>query len=281
MTRPITRRQALQLFGGVTATAIGLYTWRFEPHWLEFTFPELRIAGLPKALEGKTLAQVSDVHVGPSVDDNYVIESFNRLSALAPDFVAFTGDWITYRNAQQYDQLRRVLEHVPRGRLGTVGILGNHDYGFRWNMRGVAERVTQITKDAGVTLLRNEAATIAGLQFVGLDDVWGTNFDPQPILSQKGEDPATIVLSHNPDVADHPVWGRYQGWILSGHTHGGQCKPPFLPPPLLPVHNRRYTAGPFSLTGSRQMYVSRGLGHLLRVRFNCRPEIPVFRLRAG
>lgn len=259
--------------------ALGLYTWRIEPHWLEFTFPELRIKGLPPELEGRTLAQISDIHVGPSVDDDYIIHSFQRLAAMAPDFTAFTGDWITYRGPQQFEQLRRVLLHAPHGRLGTLGILGNHDYGFRWNMRGVAEKVTQIAKDAGVTLLRNEAATISGLQFVGLDDVWGTNFDPQPVLAEKGADPATIVLSHNPDVADHPVWGRYQGWILSGHTHGGQCKPPFLPPPLLPVRNRRYTAGPFDLIGNRHMYISRGVGHLLRVRFNVRPEIAVFRLR--
>ena len=52
-----------------------------------------------------------------------------------------------------------------------------------------------------------------------------------------------LVLSHNPDTADVPGWLGYEGWILSGHTHGGQCKPPFLPPPLLPVRNRRYTSG--------------------------------------
>jgi uncharacterized protein len=71
----------------------------------------------------------------------------------------------------------------------------------------------------------------------------------------------------------------YEGWILSGHTHGGQCKPPFLPPPLLPVRNRRYTAGEFPLTGGRRLYISRGVGHLLPVRFNVRPEVTVFELR--
>jgi predicted MPP superfamily phosphohydrolase len=86
------------------------------------------------------------------------------------------------------------------------------------------------------------------------------------------------VLSHNPDTVDEPGWGRYAGWILAGHTHGGQCKPPFLPPPLLPVRNRRYTAGEFTLSGGRRMYISRGIGHLQRVRFNVRPEVTVFHL---
>jgi predicted MPP superfamily phosphohydrolase len=59
---------------------------------------------------------------------------------------------------------------------------------------------------------------------------------------------------------------------------GGQCKPPFLPPPLLPVRNKRYTSGEFALAGDRRLYISRGVGHLLRVRFNVRPEVTLFEL---
>jgi len=54
----------------------------------------------------------------------------------------------------------------------------------------------------------------------------------------------------------------------------------FLPPPELPVRNRRYTSGEFALSGDRHMYISRGVGHLLHVRFNARPEVPIFRLQA-
>src|SRR5207249_9777558 len=95
-------------------------------------------------------------------------------------------------------------------------------------------------------------------------------------------DPAkpSLVLCHNPDTADLPVWRDFRGWILAGHTHGGQCRPPFLPPPLLPVANRRYTAGEFQLDGGRKLYINRGIGHLLPARFNVRPEITIFRLTA-
>jgi predicted MPP superfamily phosphohydrolase len=128
---------------------------------------------------------------------------------------------------------------------------------------------------------------VSGLQFIGLDDLWSPRFDPAPVLTQHSKStdgngiPPTIVLCHNPDAADELVWGNYQGWILAGHTHGGQCKPPFLPPPELPVKNKRYTAGEFALSGNRRLYISRGVGHLLRVRFNARPEIPIFRLQAA
>jgi uncharacterized protein len=281
MTTMLSRRQALKALAGAgtTAAALGLYTWRLEPHWLEFTFTEMPISDLPQELDGRILAQVSDVHVGPQVDEAYLLESFRRVQDLNPDFVAYTGDWITYRNPRQFEQLRRVLQHVPHGRLGTVGILGNHDYGYKWNMLHVADTVTSIVEQAGVTVLRNQATVVGGLQVIGLDDLWSPKFDPAAVLAQKGSDSSTIVLSHNPDSADHPVWQGFSGWILAGHTHGGQCKPPFLPPPMLPVDNRRYVAGEFELSGNRRMYISRGVGHLLRVRFNARPEIPIFRLR--
>jgi predicted MPP superfamily phosphohydrolase len=281
MQKKLTRRQVVRVLVATASGAalVGFYTWRIEPHWLQLTFPVLPIAGLPRELEGCTLAQLSDLHIGPKVDDEYIIESFRRIRQLAPDFVVFTGDWITYRSPSQFGQLRRVLRYAPHGRLATVGILGNHDYGFAWRMSDVAEEVTRIVRAAGVTVLRNQALTVSGLQFLGLDDLWGLHFDPVGLLAQKGRDPSTLVLCHNPDAADRPVWAGYQGWILAGHTHGGQCKPPFLPPPLLPVINKRYTAGEIDLSGNRRMYISRGVGHLLRVRFNVRPEIPVFQLR--
>jgi len=241
----------------------------------------LPISGLPPELEGRTLAQISDTHVGPRVDDAYILKSFRRVKQLAPDFVIYTGDWITYRGARELEHLRRMSAELPHGRIGTVGVLGNHDYGFDWSMLDVADRVSSIVRKAGVTLLRTEAVTTSGPQSIGLEDLWSSVFDPGKIVVNKSGAPSTIVLCHNPDTADEPVWGQYKSWILCGHTHGGQCKPPFLPPPLLPVKNKRYTAGEFALSGNRRMYITRGVGHLLQVRFNVRPEIPIFRLQAS
>ena len=130
----------------------------------------------------------------------------------------------------------------------------------------------------GIRVLRNELVDVEGLQIVGLDDLWGGGFIPSHVLPKVDPNRAVIALSHNPDTVDLPVWNGFESWVLSGHTHGGQCKPPFLPPPLLPVTNKRYTAGEFALSGNRRMYINRGVGHLLHVRFNVRPEVTVFEL---
>src|SRR6202011_5590403 len=73
-----TRRRALKsiFLAGSAAALTGLYTWRWEPHWLEFTYPALPVPGLPAALVGHTIAHITDTHIGPEVDDGYVIESF-------------------------------------------------------------------------------------------------------------------------------------------------------------------------------------------------------------
>ncbi|MGC3966165.1 MAG: hypothetical protein QM775_01970 [Pirellulales bacterium] len=137
--------------------------------------------------------------------------------------------------------------------------------------------------DVGIRLLRNETATVEGLQIVGLEDLWTPRFSElaaSRLVANTAGSPA-VVLSHNPDTCDRSFWGDYRGWILAGHTHGGQCKPPFLPPPLLPVKNKRYTSGEFDVGPGRKLYIHRGVGYLHRVRFNVRPEITVFTLRAS
>lgn len=258
---------------------LGVYAWRIEPHWLELVRRPLPVAGLPRDLDGRVLAQVSDVHVGARVDGEYLARSLDRLAALRPDFVVLTGDFVQYDAAAGLDELRSLLQRLPLGRLGTAAVLGNHDYGRNWAERDVGDAVARTVSAAGATVLRNEARTFAGLQIIGVDDYWGPRFEPAGAFGHAEAAAASIALCHNPDAVDDASMRAHRGWILSGHTHGGQCKPPFLPPPLLPVRNRRYTAGAFDLGGGRRLYINRGLGYLRRVRVNVRPEITLFELR--
>lgn len=275
----LSRRVFLQTTGTALAAsaATGFYTWRIEPHWVEFVHHRLPVAHLPASLAGKRLVQLSDIHVGPRVDDDYIVETFRATAELQPDIVVITGDLISH-SLTVFTQVASVYRHVPRGRLATLAVLGNHDYGPSWSQPDVAAQVIQAVAPFGVTVLRNEVFDVGGLHIVGMDDWWARAFDPQAALRDHAPNRAAIVLSHNPDTADIPGWSNYQGWILAGHTHGGQCKPPFLPPPLLPVRNERYTAGEFDVDGHRRLYINRGVGHLLRARFNMRPEVTVHEL---
>lgn len=266
---------------GASGAGVGLYTWQVEPHWVEFVRRTLPVPGLPPALEGATLVQISDIHVGYQVDSEYLIDTLRKTARFEPDFVAVTGDFVSYQSAKDERELDRVLAALPLGRLATLGSLGNHDSGPRWAFPEIAERIARVATNRGVRILRNERVVVAGLQFAGLEDIWTPTWGHGAIL--RSLDPAlpTILLSHNPDALDLPVWQGVRGWILAGHTHGGQCKPPFLPPPVVPVRNPRYTAGEFDFGDGRRLYINRGLGHILQVRFNARPEVTVFTLVVG
>ncbi|MDH3665200.1 MAG: metallophosphoesterase [Alphaproteobacteria bacterium] len=276
------RRQVLMTAAGFAAASAlgvgtGYYTFYIEPHWVEEVHLKMPVKNLPPDLKGRTLVQLSDIHVGRKVDDDYVLKVFDRVRALNPDIVTITGDFVSHHR-RIVDQAAQIYRHMPQGRLATVGILGNHDYGSYSADVGLGHLLHGIFDDAGMTVLKNQAIDIHGLQLIGLDDRWGPFFDPAPVMATVEAGAPTIVLSHNPDTADMPFWGAFDGWILAGHTHGGQCKPPFFRPPLLPVYNKSYVAGSYDLSGDRTLYINRGIGHLIQARFNVRPEITVFSL---
>jgi uncharacterized protein len=299
------RRRFLAIGASAAAAAagIGVYAWQIEPYWLDVVRQPMPLEHLPAALEGATLLQISDVHVGPRVSSDYLERAFEVGRSLAPDFVAFTGDFVSYRSPHEIAELARVLRVAPRGRLASVASLGNHDYGRNWQSITVADDVSHVATDAGMVVLRNDVRTLAGLQFAGLADFWSPEFGARHGMPPTGQlvapvpsrfaradtdaagavrliarDAPTVVLSHNPDVQDLPIWDGVRGWVLAGHTHGGQVKAPFLPPPVLPVKNRRYTAGVFEVGPGRTLYINRGLGFLVQVRFAVRPELTLFTL---
>jgi hypothetical protein len=272
----ISRRRFLAL-AGAAGLGIGLYTWQWEPHWLQIVRRKLPVANLPSGLAGSTVAHLSDLHIGPRVDDDYLLSVFEQVKSHSPEIVVYTGDFAN-SDADAFSHVRRLFPRLPLGSRGTFGVLGNHDYGPGWGDGEVADTIAALAEKAGVQILRNETGDVDGLQVVGMDELWASRFEPRKALKSLEADAPAIALSHNPDTADRDGWGDYAGWILAGHTHGGQCKPPFLPPPLLPVENRRYSSGMFALSDGRAMYISRGVGYLMQVRFNVRPEVTLFEL---
>lgn len=278
----MTRRGLLKAFlaSSVAGVGLGLYAWQVEPHWLQIVERALPFRGLPAALTGRRLVHLSDLHVGPRVSDTYILETFRRVAALRPDIVVYTGDFVSFE-PRMYAHVDHIYRESPHGRLATVGVLGNHDYGPRWSHPEIAARLAAQLRVHGVRILRNEIADVAGLQIVGLDDAWAGRFDPHRAFAMLEPSRPALALSHNPDTVDFFGWNAFKGWILSGHTHGGQCKPPFLRPPLVPVQNARYTAGEFALSGDRRLYINRGVGHLQQVRFNVRPEVTLFELQTA
>src|SRR5205085_292142 len=131
--------------------------------------------------------------------------------------------------------------------------------------------VGDMLRKAGVTLLHNRAERVdvngKRFQFVGVGDLWAQELDAEKAFRETEQGMPTILLSHNPDsktvVADFN-WNL----MLSGHTHGGQCKIPLLGTPFAPVVDKRYVAG-LKPWRDRWIHVTKGVGNLHGLRFNC------------
>src|SRR5262249_31417079 len=79
-----------------TALGLGVYACCVEPHWLQIVSRRLLVRNLPSSLAGFRLAQLSDIHVGPMVQDEYLLHTFDRVTKLRPDMVVYTGDFVTH-----------------------------------------------------------------------------------------------------------------------------------------------------------------------------------------
>lgn len=259
----------------------GFYSWQVEPFWVEFVQRNLPIKNLPMHLEGKILMQISDLHVGNRFDWNFLIDCFKEAMAFNPDIAVYTGDFVSWETEEQLQQLESVMEHAVKGKMATLGILGNHDYGKNWLEVGVSKNICQVLEKNGLTMLNNQQIDVEGLNIIGFEDLWSPNFNPMKVMKDYDSQKANLVLCHNPDVCDLDVWNGYQGWILSGHTHGGQVSLPVFGPPIIPVKNKNYTSGEIDLEDGRMLYINRALGHSYQIRFLVRPEITVFKLIQG
>ena len=232
----VTRRRFLGMLGG--AAVLGLYTWRVEPHWVEVVHRDMPIPNLPDPLVGKTLVQLSDLHVGPSVDSAFLERSLRLVNEMEPDLVCITGDFMTCDRGEQIDEVARVVGSLAVPPMGCFAVLGNHDYGIHSRQSDVADRLVSRLAELGIETLRNSSRMTDGLRIIGLDDLWSRRFDAKPVAADLASPTPSVVLCHNPDGADLYPFANYRGWMLSGHTHGGQCKPPFLPAPIVPVRNK-------------------------------------------
>jgi len=272
----ISRRRFLAGVGAAGA-AIGADAFGYEPHRVLLTRHDVLVAGLPHALDGLRIAQVTDVHFpGNQIAARAALEHLNRER---PDIVILTGDMT--ESAGGMTQVRDFAAE-SRGSLATIAILGNWEY-FA-GVQGDASRVAY--RQAGVHFLVNDATTVdvggAPLTFVGLDDA--VSGRPDIVAARRSVAPGSteIWLVHAPIFAEKPPHGvaARPVMLLAGHTHGGQIRLPLLPA-VKPVGSGRFLEGWYRDTFA-PLYVSRGVGTTtIPARFRCPAELPIFTLRVA
>ena len=255
---------------------------------------DVPLAGLPLALQGFTLAQISDIHVGPTIRRHYLRRIVQRVNSLHADVVAVTGDLIDGSVAELAHQVAPLAD--LQSRHGTFFVTGNHEY-----YSGAQAWIKELRR-LGLTVLMNEHVVIeqvirsgegssgalappsmsASLVLAGVTDFHAAHFDPahrsDPADALAGAPPGLprVLLAHQPRSADAALRAGFD-LQLSGHTHGGQFWPWNLFVPL----QQPFTAG-LNRLESLWVYTSRGTGYWgPPKRFGAPSEITLIRLVAA
>ncbi len=236
----------------------------------------------PERLNGFTIALLSDFHYDPVFSVHPIKAAAEMVNGLHPDLVVLTGDFVsepwfgpTAKGAAAAEPCAELLRGI-KAPHGSWGVMGNHDASTD------PRRVTAALQSAGIQVLLNQATPVEsnGARFwlSGVNDVAEGKADLAASLHPIPTGEAVVLLAHEPDFADyvarHPV-----DLQLSGHSHGGQIRLPFVPPLYLPMLGRKYIWGRYQI-GNLTLYTNPGLGTIrIPARLNCPPEITLLTLR--
>lgn len=265
------------------------------------------IRGLPPALDGLRLVQISDTHLGPRIPREHVERAVQLALGLKPDLFVLTGDYVHMGTAHiaPAAALFKPLTAPGAAPLGVVGVLGNHDFyadgpAMSRALQAIGVRMIdndRVFIDAALRRITSLVPSGPALCLAGLGDLLEDRIDPRSAFREVPDEMPRVVLAHNPDTAEHPdVTGvtsrkfypaeptRAPGGspmtasridlMLSGHTHGGQVRIPFMGTPGIPSRfGQKYASGVVQGPICRVL-VSTGIGmSVLPVRFGVPPEV--------
>ena len=253
---------------------------------------EVPLPRLSAEADGTRIAMISDPQVGMWwANEAMVQRAVEELVAAEPDIALLGGDYVYSSSpsiAQQVDEVLDLLAPLIDSGIPTYAVLGNHDYAV-----GAAEELTAAFEEAGIPMLRNEAAVVPGtgegadaLHVVGVGPERPGEADVDAALAGVPEQAPRVVLTHNPTIfPEFPA--RSAPLVLAGHTHCGQVALPGKPRwsyLALTAEEKIVAEGwapdAFGAEGNR-MFVSCGLGFsTLPMRINAPPELVLAELRA-
>ena len=279
---PTTRRQFLRAAAATGTLAVVGDALLLAPNRPRIIRQEFFLPRWPERLNGFTVAVLSDFHYDPYFSIHPLHAAIAMVNRLHPDLIALTGDFVSVplvgdetKAAFAAEPCARLLRQMTAPR-GLWAVMGNHDDATD------PEHVTHALQAENIRVLANQSEPIeqddARFWLAGVNDVISGTADLSKTMHGVPAGEPVILLAHEPDFADeaseYPI-----DLQLSGHSHGGQIRIPFLPPLYLPELAKKYVWGTYHV-GPLTLHTSAGLGTIgIPMRLNCPPEVTVLTLR--
>jgi len=278
----INRRKFIRLAATAAFAALGADGILIEPNRPRLVRQEIALRRWPSRMDGFTIALLSDFHYDPIFSVHPIQSAIEIVNGLRPDLIVLTGDFVSVpllgdsaRAAASAEPCAELLGKI-RAPHGVWAVMGNHD------AFSDPRRVTGSLRAEGIQVLANLSTPIessaARFWLAGVGDAVVRNADLSAALQRVPSDDAVVLLAHEPDYADYVA--RYPVDLqLSGHSHGGQVRFPFVPPLFLPEMAKKYVWGLYEI-GGLTLYTNPGLGTIrVPVRLNCPPEVTLISVR--
>lgn len=259
-------------------TCCYIYAAKIEPNWVEVVPIDITIPNLSPVFDDFRIVQISDIHASHAMPQKRLNRFIDIVNRQQPDAIAITGDIITKHKNFNAVKLEQTLSRLI-SKSGTLAVLGNHDH---WPAKIV--KLKKLLINSNIANLDNEVYVIQRgkqkLAIAGMDDPYWGHPDLGKVVDNLPSEYPAILLVHEPDYIGKSAKTHRFALQLSGHSHGGQIRPPFFEPLTLPSGGKKYFIGLNKLENT-MVYTNRGLGMTnLPLRFNSRPEITVFNLHS-
>ncbi|MEK7624917.1 MAG: metallophosphoesterase [Patescibacteria group bacterium] len=264
----------------------GLFYAHLEPYFLKINKINFKISGIKMPVK---IVFIADLQIRKPKGAGFLRRVIKQIINLKPDLVLIGGDLISNEGATTNSEIVALAELAKLAdKFPACAVLGNHEYGLDYDEKKKAPRslfgdrhteVEEALKNIKVKLLKN---TLIGftlnnqyLELFGTDDLWGGVTDWGNLRSEKKEAPL-LVLSHNPDaIRTYPNDLKRPILFLSGHTHGGQIRLPFIGPlgnAKLKLGKKFYQG--YFVLNNIPLFITHGLGEsMFAMRLLSPPEI--------
>ena len=281
MTLKLTRRAWIRVMVYSSFFLTGA-TACFSSKRLEVVQSDLLLKELPREADGLKIGIMSDFHSGASGNRENIFHSIAVVNEEKPDLIVLLGDYMDAlsHNSKNIESRAYIFDALQRleAPLGIYTVLGNHDHLI--DAAFVQEQLSRLP----AVILNNQSVTLDnGLALAGVDDLMEGYPDPLKAIKKLSHKSTTILLSHNPDVNLQLGRDERVSLVISGHTHGGQIRIPFVDwAPWVPCADKKYKvrSGLIRETENRWIFVTKGIGTaVVPVRVACPPDVGILRLR--
>jgi len=254
-----------------------------EPQLIKVKKTSVNLNKTPET-ETIKIAFITDLHVGPYKQENYVEKIVKKTLAEKPDLILLGGDFLynEEQEAQYLTPIKQLAENFP-----VFAVTGNHEFNTgKYDDENLIDRtklLRQLFTDWEIQILDTQMVPLTlqnkKIDLYGVEDLWTERADLKKLIDYVTPNRPNILLSHNPDIILDPLHAQFD-LIISGHTHAGQIRLPYIGSiPGVPTQlGRKYDHGLFKFDNN-YLYISAGLGESgVRARFFDPPELSIINL---